>query len=88
MLQSAAGQRTVWSVAGYQSQGWRSGVVPVQSSSEFQVSGVAWGAGYTPGVWGALPASLCITPHIPSSPADRLRDHCAEVADGGDSGTG
>ncbi|NWY60766.1 AEGP protein, partial [Chionis minor] len=35
-LRSAAGQRTVWSVAGHRSRGWRSGVVPVQSPSEFQ----------------------------------------------------
>ncbi|XP_064892338.1 apical endosomal glycoprotein, partial [Columba livia] len=37
MLQSAAGQRTVWSMAGHQSRGWHSGVVPVQSPSEFQI---------------------------------------------------
>lgn len=43
MLQSVSGQRVVWSVAGHRSRGWRGGVVPVQSSSEFQVSGVALG---------------------------------------------
>ncbi|KAK2517703.1 Mamdc4, partial [Columba guinea] len=37
MLQSAAGQRTVWSMAGHQSRGWQSGVAPVQSPSEFQI---------------------------------------------------
>ncbi|KFO76027.1 Apical endosomal glycoprotein, partial [Cuculus canorus] len=37
MLHSAAGQRTVWSVAGHQSRGWQAGVVPVQSPSEFQI---------------------------------------------------
>ncbi|NWH72664.1 AEGP protein, partial [Piaya cayana] len=37
MLHSAAGQRTVWSVAGHQSRGWQGGVVPVQSPSEFQI---------------------------------------------------
>ncbi|KAM6110317.1 apical endosomal glycoprotein [Pterocles gutturalis] len=37
MLRSTAGQRTVWSVAGCRSQGWRGGVVPVQSPSEFQI---------------------------------------------------
>ncbi|NXA24886.1 AEGP protein, partial [Ibidorhyncha struthersii] len=36
-LRSVAGQRTVWSVAGHQSRGWRGGVVPVQSPSEFQI---------------------------------------------------
>ncbi|KAM6337543.1 apical endosomal glycoprotein [Alca torda] len=36
-LHSAAGQRTVWSVAGHRSRGWRGGVVPVQSHSEFQI---------------------------------------------------
>uniref|UniRef100_A0A8B9NBZ6 MAM domain containing 4 n=1 Tax=Accipiter nisus TaxID=211598 RepID=A0A8B9NBZ6_9AVES len=38
ILHSVAGQRTVWTVVGHQSQGWRGGVVPVQSPSEFQVS--------------------------------------------------
>ncbi|KAM6117416.1 apical endosomal glycoprotein [Phoenicopterus ruber ruber] len=37
MLHSAAGQRTVWSVAGHRSQGWQGGVVPVQSPGEFQI---------------------------------------------------
>ncbi|NXU51215.1 AEGP protein, partial [Turnix velox] len=37
MLQSAAGQRTVWSVAGQRSRGWRSSAVPVQSPGEFQI---------------------------------------------------
>ncbi|XP_049688273.1 apical endosomal glycoprotein [Accipiter gentilis] len=37
MLHSVAGQRTVWTVVGHQSQGWRGGVVPVQSPSEFQI---------------------------------------------------
>ncbi|NXP04916.1 AEGP protein, partial [Thinocorus orbignyianus] len=36
-LQSVTGQRTVWSVAGHQSQGWQGSVVPVQSASEFQI---------------------------------------------------
>ncbi|XP_014805198.1 PREDICTED: apical endosomal glycoprotein [Calidris pugnax] len=36
-LQSVAGQRTVWSMAGHRSQGWQHGVVPVQSPSEFQI---------------------------------------------------
>ncbi|KAF4801703.1 hypothetical protein TURU_032863 [Turdus rufiventris] len=37
-LQGAAGQRTVWSVAGHRSRGWQGAVVPVQSPSEFQIS--------------------------------------------------
>ncbi|XP_032933719.1 apical endosomal glycoprotein [Catharus ustulatus] len=37
-LQGAAGQRTLWSVAGHRSRGWQGAVVPVQSSSEFQIS--------------------------------------------------
>ncbi|NXS75447.1 AEGP protein, partial [Pandion haliaetus] len=37
MLHSVAGQRTVWSVVGHQSRGWRGSVVPVQSPSEFQI---------------------------------------------------
>ncbi|NXI34118.1 AEGP protein, partial [Galbula dea] len=37
LLHSAAGQRTVWSVPGHQSWGWQGSVVPVQSSSEFQI---------------------------------------------------
>ncbi|KAM6192740.1 apical endosomal glycoprotein [Sarcoramphus papa] len=37
MLHSTAGQRTVWSVAGHRSRGWQGGVVPVRSTSEFQI---------------------------------------------------
>ncbi|XP_075376121.1 apical endosomal glycoprotein [Mycteria americana] len=37
MLHSAAGQRTVWSMAGHRSRGWQGGVVPVRSPSEFQM---------------------------------------------------
>ncbi|NXX44592.1 AEGP protein, partial [Tricholaema leucomelas] len=37
MLHSTAGQRTVWSVTGHQSQGWQSGVLPVRSPTEFQI---------------------------------------------------
>ncbi|KAM4760976.1 apical endosomal glycoprotein [Cyanocitta cristata] len=37
-LHGAAGQRTVWSVAGHRSRGWQSAVVPVQSPGEFQIS--------------------------------------------------
>ncbi|NWI66119.1 AEGP protein, partial [Todus mexicanus] len=37
MLHSATGQRTVWSVAGHQSRGWKGAMVPVQSRSEFQI---------------------------------------------------
>ncbi|NWU98272.1 AEGP protein, partial [Upupa epops] len=37
MLHGTAGQRTVWSVAGHQGQGWQAAVVPVQTSSEFQI---------------------------------------------------
>ncbi|XP_075573021.1 LOW QUALITY PROTEIN: apical endosomal glycoprotein [Pelecanus crispus] len=37
MLHSVSGRRTVWSVAGHQSWGWRAGVVSVQSPSEFQI---------------------------------------------------
>ncbi|NXI67052.1 AEGP protein, partial [Anseranas semipalmata] len=36
-LQSAAGQRTVWRVAGHLSHGWRDSTVPVQSHGEFQI---------------------------------------------------
>ncbi|KAM6371957.1 apical endosomal glycoprotein [Pluvialis apricaria] len=36
-LRSAAGERTVWSMAGHQSWGWQGGVVPVRSPSEFQI---------------------------------------------------
>ncbi|NXB81451.1 AEGP protein, partial [Donacobius atricapilla] len=38
MLQGAAGQRMVWSVAGHRSRGWQGAVMPVQSPSEFQIS--------------------------------------------------
>ncbi|KAF1416260.1 Apical endosomal glycoprotein, partial [Spheniscus humboldti] len=37
MLHSALGRRTVWSVVGHRSRGWRGSVVPVQSLSEFQI---------------------------------------------------
>ncbi|NWX13178.1 AEGP protein, partial [Aegotheles bennettii] len=37
MLHGAAGQRTVWSVPGHRSRGWRGAVVPLQSPSEFQI---------------------------------------------------
>ncbi|NWR42690.1 AEGP protein, partial [Regulus satrapa] len=37
-LHGAAGQRTVWSVAGHRSRGWQGAVVPVQSPTEFQIS--------------------------------------------------
>ncbi|NWT15633.1 AEGP protein, partial [Vireo altiloquus] len=37
-LRGAAGQRTVWSVAGHRSRGWQSAAVPVQSPGEFQIS--------------------------------------------------
>ncbi|NXR31189.1 AEGP protein, partial [Zosterops hypoxanthus] len=37
-LRGAAGQRTVWSVAGHRSRGWRGAQVPVQSPAEFQIS--------------------------------------------------
>ncbi|NXM76420.1 AEGP protein, partial [Serilophus lunatus] len=36
-LRSTAGQRTVWSVGGHRSRGWRGGVVPVQSPGKFQI---------------------------------------------------
>lgn len=49
-LQSTAGQHTAWSVAGQRSQGWQSSTVPLESPSEFQVSGCP------PGMLGALPA--------------------------------
>uniref|UniRef100_A0A8C3D5M3 Uncharacterized protein n=1 Tax=Corvus moneduloides TaxID=1196302 RepID=A0A8C3D5M3_CORMO len=42
-LHGAAGQRTVWSVAGHRSRGWQGAVVPVQSPGEFQVSGATLG---------------------------------------------
>ncbi|NXL68291.1 AEGP protein, partial [Chordeiles acutipennis] len=37
MLHSVVGHRMVWSVVGHRSRGWRGGVVPVQSPSEFQI---------------------------------------------------
>uniref|UniRef100_A0A8C8E5X5 MAM domain containing 4 n=1 Tax=Otus sunia TaxID=257818 RepID=A0A8C8E5X5_9STRI len=37
MLQGAAGQRTLWSVAGHRSRGWRGGAVPVRNPGEFQI---------------------------------------------------
>uniref|UniRef100_A0A8B9T1F6 MAM domain containing 4 n=1 Tax=Anas platyrhynchos TaxID=8839 RepID=A0A8B9T1F6_ANAPL len=43
-LQSASGQRTAWTMAGHSSRGWQNGTVPVQSPSEFQVSGATLGA--------------------------------------------
>ncbi|NXY22395.1 AEGP protein, partial [Atrichornis clamosus] len=49
-LRGVAGQRTVWSVAGHHSRGWQGAVVPVQSPSEFQVSGATWRAGCPAGV--------------------------------------
>lgn len=66
-LQSASGQRTAWTVAGHSSRGWQNGTVPVQSPSEFQVSGAVLGA--IPGCWSL---SLCITPNNLSSLADYL----------------
>lgn len=53
MLHSASGRRTVWSVVGHRSRGWRGSVVPVQSLSEFQVSRAPLGC--------RVP-SPCITP--------------------------
>ncbi|KAL2297917.1 hypothetical protein Nmel_016872 [Mimus melanotis] len=58
-LQGAAGQRTVWSVAGHRSRGWQGAVVPVQSPSEFQVSGATLGCRVSPGVHQRL------RPHLP-----------------------
>lgn len=49
-LQGAAGQRTVWSVAGHRSRGWQGAVVPVQSPAEFQVSGATQGCRVSPGM--------------------------------------
>ncbi|KAM9521734.1 apical endosomal glycoprotein [Guaruba guarouba] len=37
VLQSAAGQRTLWSAAGHRGRGWQSGAVPVQSPGAFQI---------------------------------------------------
>uniref|UniRef100_A0A8B9FZ80 MAM domain-containing protein n=1 Tax=Amazona collaria TaxID=241587 RepID=A0A8B9FZ80_9PSIT len=39
VLQSAAGQRTLWSAAGHRGRGWQSSAVPVQSPGAFQVRG-------------------------------------------------
>lgn len=58
-LQGAAGQRTVWSVAGHRSRGWQGAVVPVQSPSEFQVSGATLGCRVSPGMHQHL------RPHLP-----------------------
>lgn len=49
-LRGAGGQRTVWSVPGHRSRGWQGAVVPVQSPSEFQVSGATLGCRASPGV--------------------------------------
>ncbi|NWR20762.1 AEGP protein, partial [Emberiza fucata] len=49
-LRGAAGQRTVWSVPGHRSRGWQGAVVPVQSPSEFQVSGATLRCRVSPGV--------------------------------------
>lgn len=49
-LQGAAGQRTVWSVAGHRSRGWRGAAVPLQSPGEFQVSVATLRCGVSPGV--------------------------------------
>lgn len=70
MLHSVAGQRTVWTVVGHWSQGWRSGVVPVQSPSEFQVSEATLGCRVPSGGAGCPPHVS--PPEIPSSPADHL----------------
>ncbi|KAM9370776.1 apical endosomal glycoprotein [Phaethornis superciliosus] len=37
MVQSVAGQRTVWTMPGHQSHAWQGATVPVQSHSEFQI---------------------------------------------------
>uniref|UniRef100_A0A663F807 MAM domain containing 4 n=1 Tax=Aquila chrysaetos chrysaetos TaxID=223781 RepID=A0A663F807_AQUCH len=66
MLHSVAGQRTVWTVVGHQSQGWRGGVVPVQSPSEFQVSEATLGCRVPSGGAGCPPHAS--SPEIPSSP--------------------
>ncbi|NWX38022.1 AEGP protein, partial [Notiomystis cincta] len=49
-LHSAGGQRTVWSVAGHCSRGWQWAVVPLQTPSEFQVSGAILGCKVSAGV--------------------------------------
>ena len=67
-LCSAAGRRTAWSVAGHRSRGWRDATVPVQSTSEFQVSGATPGCGVPSE--GALPGHH--PPQTPPSPADHL----------------
>uniref|UniRef100_A0A8C5X5H5 MAM domain containing 4 n=1 Tax=Malurus cyaneus samueli TaxID=2593467 RepID=A0A8C5X5H5_9PASS len=62
-LHSAVGKRTVWTMAGHRSQGWQGAVVPVQSPSEFQVSGA------TPqGVLGE--GGYASAPQTPPFPAD------------------
>ncbi|NXU46816.1 AEGP protein, partial [Drymodes brunneopygia] len=61
-LRSAAGTRTVWSVLGHRSRGWRGAVVPVQSPSEFQVSGAARGCRVSAGVH--QPPRLHLPPQI------------------------
>ncbi|NXX29099.1 AEGP protein, partial [Nicator chloris] len=49
-LHGAGGQRTVWSVAGHCSRGWQGAMVPVQSPSEFKVSGAILKCRVSPGV--------------------------------------
>ncbi|XP_039575775.1 apical endosomal glycoprotein-like isoform X3 [Passer montanus] len=49
-LRGAAGQRTVWSVAGHRSRGWQGALVPLQSPSEFQVGGATRGCRVSSGV--------------------------------------
>lgn len=61
-LHGAAGQRTVWSVAGHRSRGWQGAVVPVQSPGEFQVSGATLGCRVTAGVH--QPPRLHLPPQI------------------------
>uniref|UniRef100_A0A8C6K292 Uncharacterized protein n=1 Tax=Melopsittacus undulatus TaxID=13146 RepID=A0A8C6K292_MELUD len=62
VLQSAAGQRTLWSAAGHRGRGWQSGAVPVQSPGAFQVRG-------PPGMQGAVCGAGC----HPALPAASLR---------------
>lgn len=64
-LRGAAGQRTVWSVAGHQSRGWRGGVVPVRSPGEFQVSGAALGCRVPSEGVGCPPQASPPTSHLP-----------------------
>lgn len=63
-LRGAAGQRTVWSVAGHRSRGWQGAVVPVQSPSEFQVSGATLRCRF--------PLGVHQSPQNPPSPADQF----------------